>query len=158
MHRGSVAGWLLVSLVSGLSPLPALAQTTACERSEFTLVERHLHDAIVDVGYPEQDSIGDLMIWANAVFDSENAATLGDVSGWCLRTSVGKMWECSFTLALADGRISAAGTALDGEDSAFAVTGGTGAYLGAAGQVTIRARGQGGLYKYDFVLLCPRAP
>jgi hypothetical protein len=92
------------------------------------------------------------MIWVNKVYDEQNSRELGDVSGWCLRTDVGRMWECTFTMMLGEGRITAAGTALDEVDSEFAVTGGTGEFLGVTGQVMLRARGGGGLYRYDFVL------
>lgn len=139
------------------SLLPASAASTEnCESLSLNLVERPLHDTIVDVGYPGQDSLGDLMIWSNDIYDAANAAKVGDDSGWCIRTRVGKTWECTFTLTLPDGAINTAGSVKDGMDPVFGVTGGTGAYSGVSGQLIWVSQGQGGLNRFAFEMMrCP---
>lgn len=147
------APWRLCS--AALAFAVTVFPTLACETAQLTLIERPLNDVIVDVGYPEQDSIGDFMIWANNVYGEKNAEKIGEDSGWCVRTAVGRTWECAFTLSLAEGRINASGTAHDGEDTIFAVVGGTGKFTGVTGEMTWLSQNQDGLYKFVYDLrLC----
>jgi len=149
------AGVLL--LLGGLlSATDASAQS--CEAIDLDLVERPLHDTIVDVAYPEQDSLGDLMIWSNDIYDADNAAKVGEDSGWCIRTRLGKTWECTFTITLQDGRISTAGSVEDRVDPVLAVIGGTGAYSGVAGQLIWLSQGQGGLNRFKLDMTRGPAP
>jgi hypothetical protein len=135
----ALAGPLL--LVSGSV---ALAETMT-----FKLVERATTDVVTDL--PEKgDSAGDLLTFANEVFDETNASKVGTDNGWCIRTVPGKAWECFWTLFLADGQITVAGPFLDGSDSTLAVTGGTGKYAGARGAMALHARDPEGK-EYDFV-------
>ena len=144
----------LIVLSGLLSATPALAQS--CETLNLNLVERPLHDTIVDVAYPDQDSLGDLMIWSNDVYDDGNATKVGEDSGWCIRTRVGKTWECTFTVTLPDGAINTSGSVYDGQDPVFAVIGGTDAYTGVTGQLTWLSAGQGGLNRFSFEMTrCP---
>ena len=66
-----------------------------------------------------------------------------------VRTVVGKSWECMWTLTLKAGQITVEGPFMDEGDSLFAVTGGTGKYAGAGGQMTLHARDAKGT-EYDF--------
>jgi hypothetical protein len=118
---------------------------------ELALVERATTDAVVDVG-AEGDSAGDLLTFANEVYDKDNAAKVGTDSGWCIRTAAGVSWECFWTLMLADGQITVAGPFLDAGDSTLAITGGTGAYAGARGELKLHARNPEGS-EYDFTYL-----
>lgn len=119
--------------------------------TELPLVERATTDAIVDVG-AEGDSAGDLLTFANDVYDKDNVNKVGTDNGWCIRTAAGVSWECSWTLTLADGQIMVAGPFLDAGDSALAITGGTGAYAGARGEMKLHARNPEGS-EYDFTYL-----
>ena len=65
------------------------------------------------------------------------------------RTAVGIAWECFWTLMLDDGQITVEGPYLDGGDSVLAVTGGTGAYAGVRGEMTLHARNPDET-EYDF--------
>jgi hypothetical protein len=152
--RGTGALLFLGGLLSATS-----ASAQSCETIHLDLVERPLHDTIVDVGYPDQDSVGDLMIWSNDVYDDGNSAKVGDDSGWCIRTRLGKTWECTFTISLQDGRISTAGSVEDRVDPVLAVIGGTGAYRGVTGQLTWLSQGQGGLNRFQLDMTrCPAPP
>ncbi|HSE75987.1 MAG TPA: allene oxide cyclase family protein, partial [Dongiaceae bacterium] len=82
--------------------------------------------------------------------DEANAKQLGSDNGWCIRTVPGKAWECFWTLSLADGQITVEGPFLDAGDSVLAVTGGTGKYAGARGEMKLHARDAKGS-EYDFV-------
>lgn len=133
-------------LVLGLSTAVASAAET-----KLALVERAATDVVTDTG-AKGDTVGDILTFANQVFDETNQKQVGTNNGWCVRTAVGKAWECFWTLMLADGQITVAGPFLDGADSILAVTGGTGAYSGAYGEMKLHARDAEGK-EYDFVYM-----
>lgn len=113
------------------------------------VVERATTDAVTDTG-ATGDSAGDILTFANEVFDRANATKLGDNQGFCVRTAVGKAWECWWTLWLAGGQITVQGPFLDKGDSVLAITGGTGKYASSRGQMKLHARNEKGT-EYDFV-------
>ncbi len=124
------------------------AGPAAAAMDSFTVVERATTDAVTDTG-ESGDTAGDVLTFANEVYDQANATKVGSDSGWCIRTAVGVGWECAWTLTLADGQIMVSGPFLDGGDSVLAVTGGTGAYAGAGGEMALHARNAQGS-EYDF--------
>ena len=117
--------------------------------TSIAVVERAATDAVTDTGAPG-DTAGDLLTFANPVFDAANAKQIGTDQGYCVRTEVGKSWECFWTITLADGQITVEGPFLDKGDSVLAITGGTGKYAGARGQMKLHARNDKGS-EYDFV-------
>lgn len=128
--------------------LLALSSTAFAESTTLKLVERATTDAVTDLG-ATGDTPGDLLTFANEIFDEKNAEKVGSNNGWCIRTAAGKAWECFWTLFLADGQITVAGPFLDAGDSTLAVTGGTGKYAGARGTMALHARDKEGK-EYDF--------
>ena len=74
-------------------------------------------------------------------------------NGWCIRTAVGKAWECFWTPTLDDGQITVKGPFLDGSDSVLAVTGGTGAYSGVRGEMTPHPRNPEGTECFRYRLM-----
>ena len=116
-----------------LLALPVLAG------EQIKVVERPVGETTVDLG-AKGDSIGDLLVFANGIFDSANKAQIGSDQGFCVRTIVGKSWECMWTLTLKAGRITVEGPFMDEGDSLFAVTGGTGKYAGAKGSMKLHPR------------------
>lgn len=135
--------------------LPIVLMTTglfctgpAMARETIKLVERALTDAVVDTG-AKDDSPGDLLTFANPVYDATNRTKLGTDQGFCARTVAGTAWECWWTLSLAGGQITVQGPFLDKGDSVLAITGGTGKYVNARGQMKLHARDDKGS-EYDF--------
>ncbi len=114
----------------------------------ITLVEHASNETTVDVG-ARGDSPGDLLVFANPVFDSANRAQLGADQGYCVRVVPGKSWECTWTLSLRNGMISCHGTFTDSGDSMLVISGGTGKYLGARGTVKVHSRDAKST-EYDF--------
>jgi len=98
----------------------------------------------------KSDSVGDLLTFANPVFDSDNRAQIGSDHGYCVRVMVGKSWECFWTLLLRDGAITIEGPFYDSGDSLMVITGGTGKYAGAKGQMKLHDRGSKPT-SYDFI-------
>lgn len=111
-------------------------------------VERATTDAVLDLG-EKGDSNGDLLTFANEVFDPANTARVGTDQGYCVRVAKGISWECIWTTSLANGQITVEGPFLDKGDSTLAVTGGTGAYADARGQLKLHSRNPAGS-EYDF--------
>ena len=126
----------------------ALVSTAAADET-LTLVERASSDTVTDLG-AKGDSAGDILTFANEVFDKGNATKVGSDNGWCARTVAGKAWECIWTLTLAEGQITVEGPFYDTADSVLAVTGGTGEYAEASGSLALHARNDKGT-EYDFV-------
>ena len=117
----------LFELVVGI----CAATASAAEMERLALVERAATDVVTDTG-ASGDTVGDVLTFANEVYDEANAKMVGTDNGWCVRTVVGKAWECFWTMSLADGQITVAGPFLDAGDSTLAITGGTGAYSASA--------------------------
>jgi allene oxide cyclase len=124
------------------------AGSASAAAAELALVERATSDAVTDLG-DKGDSIGDLLTFNNEVYDAANAAAVGRDNGWCIRTAVGQAWECTWTTTLSDGQITVQGTFKDSGDSLLAVTGGTGKYQGAIGEMTLHPRNPEAT-EYDF--------
>lgn len=135
---GLAAGWLSVA-------------TTAAQQ-EIVVIEHATTDATVDLG-EEGDSVGDTLVFSNEVYDSEDANVVGSDQGSCVRTKKGEAWECTFTVSLSDGGIVVQGALYDdGRDSTLAITGGTGNYSGATGEMELKARDGGEKYEFTFNL------
>ena len=125
---------------------------SAPTKTTLKVVERATTDTVGDVA-PEGDSVGDVLGFANEVYDEANQNKVGSDNGMCVRTAVGAAWECIWTLSLADGQITVEGPFLDAGDSTLAITGGTGAYVQASGEMLLHARNaQGSEYDFSYTI------
>lgn len=140
---------LSVCIATVAAALLAAGSPRADEMETLAVIEHATSDAVTDTG-ATGDSSGDLLTFANEIFDKDNTTKVGTNNGWCIRVSVGKSWECFWTLMLADGQIMVEGPFLDAGDSVLAITGGTGKYTGARGEMALHARDDKGT-EYDFV-------
>jgi allene oxide cyclase len=123
----------IAALAATFLTIPAFAA------EQIKVVERPVGETTVDLG-AKGDSIGDLLVFANGVFDSANKTQIGSDQGYCVRTIVGKSWECNWTLTLKAGQITVEGPFMDEGDSLLVVTGGTGKYAGAKGSMKLHPR------------------
>jgi hypothetical protein len=154
---GTVA--LVTVAISGVVVQQAQASPTSAKHSThaagnhgtttFTVIEHAITDTVADTG-PTGDSLGDVLAFANPIFTADNKSKIGSDNGSCIRTAVGKAWECSWTLTLAKGSLVVEGPFYDTADSDLAITGGTGAWATARGQMHLHARNAAGS-SYDFV-------
>lgn len=125
----------------------------ANESKEVHVVEHAITDTVVDVG-PQGDSRGDLLAFANPVFDPANKKQVGSDSGNCVRTDPGKLFECNWTTFLDGGQITVEGPFFDsGADSMLSIIGGTGIYRDAHGQMKLHARGNPVGSEFDFIFI-----
>lgn len=126
-----------------------VAGASHASAESIKLIERATTDAVLDLG-ASGDSAGDVLTFANELYDEKNAKLVGSDNGWCIRTVPGKAWECTWVATLADGQITVEGPFLDAGDSVLAITGGTGIYAKARGEMKLHARDAKGS-EYDFV-------
>ena len=114
---------LSISVASVAVATLMVGSTWAEEMETLAVIEHATSDTVTDTG-AAGDSPGDLLTFANEIFDKDNATKVGTNNGWCIRVSVGKSWECFWTLTLDQGQITVEGPFLDAGDSVVAVTGG----------------------------------
>ena len=112
---------------------------SAFAAQELKMVEHATTDAVTDTG-ASGDSAGDVLTFANEVYDADDKDKIGSDQGICFRTVVGKAWECFWTLSLDKGQLTVEGPFYDSGDSVLAITGGTGEFAGATGDMALSAR------------------
>jgi hypothetical protein len=140
----------ILVLVAAATLLAGAAAVAYTESMDLTVVERATTDTVIDVG-ETGDTLGDMLAFGNDLYDEANTAVVGRDQGQCFRSNPGLSWECVLTNILEDGSITVEGPFYDDlRDVDMAITGGTGAYSGATGTMTLRARDELGT-ELDFV-------
>ena len=120
------------------------------QKTTLHVVEHATTNTLQHIGpASEKDSVGDVLGYANPIFDAANKKRIGSDNGSCIRTVAGDAFECMWTTTLRDGQIIVEGPFYDDRDSVVAITGGTGAYAGARGEMDLHARDPKGK-EYDF--------
>ena len=66
-----------------------MGAASAGAAEQLQLVERAITDATLDLG-AKGDSVGDLLTFANPIFDAANKVQLGTDQGYCVRVIAGK--------------------------------------------------------------------
>lgn len=120
---------------------------------QIVVIERATTDVVTDTG-SEGDSVGDILTFANEVFDENNEDVVGTNQGYCLRVVAGVSWECTWTLFLPDGQITVQGPFFDAGPSTLAITGGTGAFANAGGTMDLTFNNDAGtefVFTYNLV-------
>jgi hypothetical protein len=114
------------------------------------VIEHATTDAVTNhAGLISADSVGDILTFTNEVFDQTDTKHAGRDQGYCIRLTVGKAWQCTWTTFLAGGQIAVEGPFYDTRNSRLAITGGTNGYTGATGWMQLKSRAGG--TKYDFI-------
>ncbi len=86
----------------------ATGHAAVAEPQEIKVVEHADTDAVTDTG-DKGDTAGDILTFANEVYDADDKNKVGSDQGICFRTLVGKAWECFWTLSLDKGQITVEG-------------------------------------------------
>lgn len=114
------------------------------------VIEHAATDAVTNTGNGAgADNAGDILTFANPVYDAKNSKQVGTDQGYCIRIVVGQSWECNWTTFLPNGQITVEGPFYDTKDSVLAITGGTGAYSHARGWMKLHSLAGG--TQYDFI-------
>jgi hypothetical protein len=144
---------LLVALMFGAIAVFAAgcgSDDDSTETTTISVVERAETDVLQHIGpASEKDSTGDVLGFANDLYDENNESKVGSDNGFCIRTAPGEAFECAWTARLDGGQITVQGPFLDADDSELAITGGTGDYENASGTMSLHARNPEGT-EYDF--------
>jgi len=114
----------------------------------ITVVEHATTDAVTN-GTPG-DSAGNILTFANDVFNASDTQKVGTDQGSCVRVVVGESFECNWTTILPKGQITVEGPFYDDRGSVLAITGGTGKYRNARGEMELSFHNPAGT-KFDFV-------
>src|SRR4051812_9283582 len=115
----------------------------------LTVIEHATTDTTTDTGAPG-DTVGDVLTFANEVFDAGDTAKVGTDQGYCIRVVKGASYECNWTTFLPGGQIVVEGPFLDAANSTLAITGGTGRYRGARGTMDLRSVAGGTKFAFVF--------
>jgi hypothetical protein len=143
--------WKHIGILASVSAGIAFGAQAAGNRID--VVERAGNEAISVHAGKAADNVGDILTFANEVFDAGDKLKIGSDQGYCVRLVVGKAWECHWTLTLKEGQIVVEGPYFDTADSMMAITGGTGAYSGARGEMRLHTRdAKGSAYEFSYRL------
>ena len=112
------------------------------------VVEHATTDAVTN-GKPG-DHVGNILTFANKVFNAADKRKVGHDQGSCVRMVVGKSFECTWTTFLKKGQLTVEGPFYDTKNSVLAITGGTGKYRNARGEMELNFHNPAGT-KFDFV-------
>ncbi len=148
----------------------ALALTAAGALAAFgaagTGVARAAHTAGVTVhviehantdfeapGVGGADVKGNILTFNNPIYNAANTKRVGHDEGFCTRVDpkLG-IFECLWTTFLHGGQITVQGPFYDTRNSVLSITGGTGSYRRARGQMRLRSRNGGKAYDFIFQL------
>jgi len=152
--RRTIAIAALTGLVVGAATYAAQAGT-AHRRAATVIhvIEHATTDLVVDTG-PTGDSSGDLLTFANDVFDEANVDKVGRDQGDCIRiNTIEGSWECRWLTFLKGGAITVEGPFYDSHDSVLVITGGRGKYKDAQGSMELKVLPDGTGYDFIFHVL-----
>lgn len=140
----AIATGLVATAVGGAAPAWAKAARTV------HVVEHAITDIEIPTG-GGKDVKGNILTFNNPVFNAANRRRVGHDEGFCTRISpqLG-IYECLWTTFLAGGQITVQGPFYDTRNSVLSITGGTGAYRDARGQMALRSRNGGKAYDFIF--------
>ena len=149
MKRALSVAFAALLVVLALS-LIAQARTTHGSRATTVHVIEHAKtDKVIDTG-KAGDTTGDLLTWHNKVYDATDTSVAGSDQGECIRISPKQgTWECTWITWIGSDSITVEGPFYDTKDSTLAITGGTGAYKDATGEMDLVAKNGGA--EYDFI-------
>jgi hypothetical protein len=112
-----------------------------------------IEHAITDTEIPAgggKDVKGNILTFNNPVYNVANNKQVGHDEGFCTRIAPKQgIWECLWTTFVKGGQITVQGPYYDTRNSTLSITGGTGAYRNARGQMKLLSRNGG--KEYDFI-------
>ncbi len=149
----TLAAALVVSLAVVVSNAAARDRSGGAARASATPTVHVIEHAVTDTEIPSgggKDVAGNPLIFHNQVFNVADTKQVGHDQGFCMRIDPAEgSWECFWTTFLARGQITVEGPFYDTKNSVLAITGGTGAYRHARGQMDLKSRHGG--KEYDFI-------
>jgi hypothetical protein len=159
-RRGAaaLASAILAAGAALATAVPSSAHATharaAAAGRTVTVVEHAITDTEVPLAPGGKDKAGDILVFHNPVFNRADTRKVGHDEGFCTRINVkAGIWECLWTTFLKGGQLTVQGPFYDHKNSVLTITGGTGAYARARGQMGLVARDGGKKYDFTFQIL-----
>jgi allene oxide cyclase len=144
----------MTAAVAAAGGAPAYAHPAHAASSTVVHVVEH---AVTDTEVPGvggKDVKGNILTFNNPVFNTPDKKQIGHDEGFCTRLQVKLgIWECLWTTFLKGGQITVQGPFYDTRNSVMSITGGTGKYEGARGQMNLNSRNGGKEYDFIFHLM-----
>ena len=152
LRPGAVA--LAATAALAAAAVTAATSTAKPARAHSSGATIHvIEHAITDTEQPGvggKDAPGNILTFTNPVYNTANKKQVGHDEGFCTRLDVKRgIWECLWTTFLKGGQITVQGPYYDTRNSVLSITGGTGAYRTARGEMTLLSRNKGA--EYDFI-------
>ena len=144
----AAAATVVVLTVTVVNATAGRSSHKAAGGNSIHVVEHAMTDAVTNG--ESGDAAGNILTFANDVYDAADKHKVGTDQGYCVRIVVGATWECNWTTFLPDGQITVEGPFSDTGDTVLAVTGGTGAYRNSRGSMQLRFHNPAGT-EFDFV-------
>jgi hypothetical protein len=142
------AAAVVLAATAGVWATAAGAGGSAGFTGTIHVIEHAVTDAVTNGS--TQDALGNVLTFANPVFNEREAVQVGHDNGYCVRTVKGAAWECIWTTFLAAGQITVEGPYSDTSNTTLAITGGTGLYANARGWMALNYHNTQGT-EYDFI-------
>jgi hypothetical protein len=149
----AAAATATLALAAAVGAAPGYARSAHTAATTVHVIEHAITDTEIPTG-GGKDVKGNILTFNNPVFNTANKTQVGHDEGFCTRLApkLG-IWECLWTTFLKGGQITVQGPFYDTRSSVLAITGGTGAYTGARGQMELLSRNGGKEYDFIFHLL-----
>ena len=149
MRKAILPVAVVVAVGVGFAVVNATAKDkpTGEHHGAIHVIEHATTDAITN---GSGDQAGNILTFANDVYNGADATKVGSDQGYCVRIVVGKSWECNWTTFLPNGQITVEGPFSDTGNTVIAITGGTGKYAKARGWMELNYHNPAGT-EFDFV-------
>lgn len=129
-----------------------VARTARAAGTTVHVIEHAITDTEIPTG-GGKDVKGNILTFNNPIFNAANSKQVGHDEGFCTRLAPKQgIYECLWTTFLAGGQITVQGPFYDTRNSVLSITGGTGAYRNARGQMKLVSRNGGKAYDFVFQL------
>ena len=152
LRRGFIALAAATAATSAVAAAPAYARQARTATSTVTVVEHAITDTEIPTG-GGKDVKGNILTFVNPVFNAADTNKVGHDEGFCTRLDPKQgIWECLWTTFLKGGQITVQGPFYDTKNSTLSITGGTGAYRNARGQMKLKSLNGGKKYDFTFQL------
>jgi len=142
----------LLAFGAGSASAAHAHRAAAGTHSTIHVVEHAVTDTTVNSG-GAGDRTGNLLTFHNKVFNAKDTKQVGRDQGFCVRIVPGASYECMWTTFISGGQITVEGPFLDTANSVLAITGGTGRFRGARGEMNLISRNGGKEFDFIFHLI-----
>jgi allene oxide cyclase len=141
----AIAGGAAVAATSSATPSPhGVSSAKTVHVIEHAITDREAP------GVDGKNVKGNILTFDNPVYNTANRVKVGHDQGFCTMLAPKQnMWECQWTTYLKGGQITVQGPYFTTHNTTLSITGGTGAYRTARGEMRLNARDGG--KEYDFI-------